>query len=342
MARLSTLMLALGLTGLMPGFASAAPDAPHNVWSTQIGVPVYAPLRISQKHVYLTSVQAEGPNVFALDNRTGKILWRYATGGAITIPPTVGKTQIFVASDIGNTHFMRALNAKTGALVWQYTRNKPPECMCSHDSHVDAGLLFSQTDGHNLYAFAPIGNIPSQRIWQFKGDGAKLTPPVASDGVVVFGSADHDVYALDAKTGAVRWIAKTGYGFVAQPVIVDHIVVIGNRGGNIHAYDLKTGKPLWSFPTNGPIDTKAVARGDTVYLASEDRNIYALTTKSGKLLWQSVMADYTNYAPVVTNSEVIAANRAVSSSLVGLATREASVAGRVPRWSRLAGSCRLL
>lgn len=310
MARRSVLTVALALAGAIPVSANAAPAAPHIVWSTRIGVPVYAPLRVGQGDIYLTSVQDKGPNVFALNSATGKISWRYATHGAIAISPTVGKTQIFVASDIGQVHFMRALDARTGSLVWQYTRTNPPECMCSHDAHTGAGLVFTQTDGHSLYAFAPIGVVPSRRIWQFKGDGAKLTTPTVSNGVVVLGSADHNVYALDAKTGAVRWTAKTGYGFVARPTIVGGAVIIGNRGGTVHAYDLSSGKPIWSFSTSGAIDTRVVTCGNIVYLASEDRNIYALDAKSGKLLWQSAMADYTDYAPLIAGSAVIAGNRA--------------------------------
>jgi outer membrane protein assembly factor BamB len=170
--------------------AWASFPTPHVVWSAELKAPVYAAPRVGGGQIYVTSTQSVGPNVFALDARTGRIDWRYATSGAITISPTIGSTQVFVASDIGDTHFMRALDAKTGALVWQYTRNKPPECMCSHDAHVGGGLLFAQTDGHSLYAFAPVGAMPSQRIWQFKGDGARLTDPVTSAGLVLFGSAD--------------------------------------------------------------------------------------------------------------------------------------------------------
>jgi outer membrane protein assembly factor BamB len=299
----------LALLGLVPCLASASP-APDIVWSAKLGAPVYAAPRHSGGQIYVTSTQSTGPNVFALDAHSGAIKWRYATSGAITVAPTVGTTQVFVASDIGDTHFMRALDAKTGALVWQYTRNKPPECMCSHDAHVGNGLLFAQTDGHSLYAFAPVGAIPSQRIWQFKGDGARLTDPVTSDGLVLFGSANHSLYALDAKTGAVRWTAQTGYGFVAAPVVAGGIAIAGNRGGTVHAYAVATGKPAWNFATAGAIDQPAVIRGDRVYVVSEDRTVYALGLKTGHPLWQHRLADYALSAPVLAGGAAIVADRA--------------------------------
>ncbi len=323
------LAVLLGAT-CRPPFAQAAPPAAPIAWSAQLGAPIYVAPRAGAQRVLIASTQPEGWNLFALDRATGRPAWRFATGGAIQKSPTVAGGQVFVASDIGATHFMRALDAATGQMIWHYARTQPPECMCSHDTHMAGKLLLAQTDGHSLYAFAPTGRIPSRRVWQFRGDGARLTAPVEAGGLVVFGSADHDVYALDAKTGAVRWRAVTGYGFVAAPMVADGIVVIGNRGGTLHAYDLASGKPRWSFMTNGPIDSAVARRGRTVYLTSEDRSLSALTLGAGKQLWQARMADYTDFAPVLAGPAVIVANRAGE-------LRAYAATGGKPLWSAALG-----
>jgi outer membrane protein assembly factor BamB len=303
------IVLAAGLmAGAVTGLAQAAP-APKIAWSTALNVPVYEPPQAQGDSLFLTSLQPTGPNVFAIDGRSGKLLWRFATQGAIGIPPTVGSTQVFVASDIGATHFLRAIDAKTGFLIWQYTRQQPPECMCSQASILSGGMLFAQSDGHSLYAFAPSGAAPSRRLWQFPGNGAPLTSPLVAGGLVVFGSADHHVYALDAKTGAVRWTGTTGYVFTADPAVGDGTVVIGDQGGNIDGFDLKTGKTLWSDAA-GNIDVAAVLRGDTAYLVSEDRNVYALDVRNGNTVWQYGMDDYAVFTPVLAGGLVIVANRA--------------------------------
>jgi outer membrane protein assembly factor BamB len=302
--------LAILIALLAANQAVAWAKAPEIRWSSPVGHPVYATPRYRDGRVYLTTTQSQGPNVFALNATTGAIIWRYATAGAMTVSPTVSKSQVFVASDIGATHFMRALGAKDGALVWQYTRNQPPQCMCSHNATLGANLVFAQTDGHDLYAFAPMGNMPSRRLWQFKSDGARLTRPATAQGLVVFGSADDDLYGLDAATGARRWIAKTGYSFVAPPLVVNDRVIDGNRGGTVHAYALATGKSLWSFATNGPIKFAPIASGSRVYLVSEDRHVYALNAITGKLIWQHRMADVAMSPPVLQGKRLIVANRA--------------------------------
>jgi outer membrane protein assembly factor BamB len=302
------LLTAACLATCLLSTAHAAP-APNIAWTMALNVPVYSPPQSADGRVYLTSMQASGPNVFAIDGGTGRVIWPFATQGMIGIPPTVGKTQVFVASDIGNTHYLRAIDAKTGALIWQYTRDQPPECMCSQASIVSGDMLFAQSDGHSLYAFAPNGAAPSKRIWQFPGNGAPLTSPVVADGLVVFGSGDHNVYALDAATGKVRWTGTTGYVFTADPVVSNGVVVIGDQGGNIDGFDLQTGKSLWSVGA-GAIDNAAVVRGGIAYVVSEDHNVYALDIKSGNQLWQVTMEDFAPYGPVLAGKYLVVANRA--------------------------------
>ena len=316
---MSRLMQSLLMGSLIaPGLVTIAhaASAPQTVWSTTIKVPVYNTPQERDGQVYLTSTQSSGPNVFAIDGRTGKPLWSFPTQGSIAIPPTVGPTQVFVASDVGSMHFMRAIDAKTGALIWKYTRDQPPECMCSYQSTLSGGLLFAQTDGHSLYAFEPNGAAPSKRLWAFDGDGALLTKPVAANGVVVVGSSDRNIYGLDAKTGKTLWTSTTGYAFTAAPAVTGDVVVIGDQGGNIDGFDLKTGKQLWNFGASGAIDDAAVTAGNVAYAVSEDHNLYALNIRNGQTVWQYAMDDYAEHAPILLGHLVVVDNRA--GQLIGL------------------------
>ncbi len=306
----------------MAVIAHAAPG-PQTVWSTTVKGPVYNAPQERDGQVYLTSTQSSGPNVFAISGTTGKPLWSFATQGSIAISPTPGATQVFVASDVGTTHFMRAIDAKTGALIWKYTRDQPPECMCSYQSTLSGGLLFAQTDGHSLYAFEPSGSVPSKRLWSFDGDGALLTKPVAADGVVVLGSSDRNVYGVDAKTGKTLWRATTGYAFTADPVTAGDVVVIGDQGGNVDGFDLKTGKQLWSFGASGAIDDAAVVDRKTAYVVSEDHNVYALNITNGQTVWQYTMDDFAEHPPILLGDLVVVDNRA--GELIGLDAAKGSL-----------------
>ncbi|HXY88918.1 MAG TPA: PQQ-binding-like beta-propeller repeat protein [Candidatus Acidoferrales bacterium] len=50
---------------------------------------------------------------------------------------------------------------------------------------------------------------------------------MVANGVVYIGSADHNVYALDADTGAKVWSYTTGDLMASSPVVVNGVVYVG-------------------------------------------------------------------------------------------------------------------
>jgi len=80
------------------------------------------------------------------------------------------------------------------------------------------------------------------------------------DDLVIFGSLDAKLIALNAKTGKVVWKKKVadykaGYSLTAAPLLVNGKVITGVSGGEfgvvgkVEAYDAKTGKKVWTRPT---------------------------------------------------------------------------------------------
>jgi len=80
------------------------------------------------------------------------------------------------------------------------------------------------------------------------------------DELVIVGTIDAHLVALDAKTGAVRWDTKVadyklGHCITGAPIAIQGKVVTGISGGEagirgfIDAYDVKTGKRVWRFWT---------------------------------------------------------------------------------------------
>ncbi|QYY30001.1 PQQ-dependent methanol/ethanol family dehydrogenase [Cupriavidus pinatubonensis] len=79
------------------------------------------------------------------------------------------------------------------------------------------------------------------------------------DNLVIFGTLDAQLVALDQKTGKVVWKEKledyaAGYSYTAAPLIVKGMVLTGISGGEfgvvgrVEARDAKTGQLVWSRP----------------------------------------------------------------------------------------------
>lgn len=62
----------------------------------------------------------------------------------------------------------------------------------------------------------------------------------------------------------------------SSPVVTDELVVIGSRDKRLHALDRASGEERWSFETRGPIDSSPVLVGDRIYFGSADRSVYAV------------------------------------------------------------------
>src|SRR5947199_253676 len=90
---------------------------------------------------------------------------------------------------------------------------------------------------------------------------------------VYIGSDDHNVYALNARTGGKVWSYITG-DIVFSPAVAGGLVYIGSYDQNIYALNAKTGAKVWSYNTGGAvIPTPRVVNG--VVYTNSDATLYA-------------------------------------------------------------------
>jgi outer membrane protein assembly factor BamB len=120
-----------------------------------------------------------------------------------------------------------------------------------------------------------------------------LSSPAIANGVVYFGSGDHNVYAVDATTGVLRWKFATGDVVHASPAVANGVVYVGSWDRNMYALDARTGKELWRFQTGndttiynqiGIASSAAVADG-IVFFGCRDGHFYAVDAKTGRQRW---------------------------------------------------------
>lgn len=115
-------------------------------------------------------------------------------------------------------------------------------------------------DRHNTGRSTIVGAYRGGRPWSFRtGRGLFITPIVAGDGAVYFGSADHNFYALNP-SGALRWKFTTGNIIDAAGALSpsQRSVTIGSADENL--YQLSTnprrlpraGRILWRYHAHLP------------------------------------------------------------------------------------------
>ena len=134
-----------------------------------------------------------------------------------------------------------------------------------------------------------------QRAWTV--DGAAVGSPATADSSAYFLSKSHEVLAIDAASGHIRWRQPTnesGYGGTGSSVVVSGSVVVAGDY-NLLAFDRRSGVLRWRFvPTDGYgpgfyLSFSATADG-VVYAGSPSGRFYAVDAESGRLRWSTVVA----------------------------------------------------
>ena len=111
--------------------------------------------------------------------------------------------------------------------------------------------------------------------------------PAVADGVVVFGSANYNIYGLNTKTGKPRWTFTTNQAVMGAATIHEGVAYIGGGDGRMFAFDLKTGALKWSFnELKNYVLTRPLVYNDKLYFGAWDTYLYALHLKDGSLAWK--------------------------------------------------------
>ncbi len=165
-------------------------------------------------------------------------------------------------------------------------------------------------------ALAGLGAVDVQKLklkWAFAIPGVirAYGQPTIVGGTAFFGTAADKVYALDAKTGCIRWVFDADAGVrsaISVGRLGDHMAAyFGDQRGQIYAIDTRTGRQIWKIKADDhpfAYITGAVTLNDGrayVGVASREEtaggadyaccnfrgSVVALEAATGKQVWKS-------------------------------------------------------
>jgi eukaryotic-like serine/threonine-protein kinase len=257
---------------------------PQVQWRFQTGGKVFSTPSVASGSVYIGSNDGY---LYSLDATSGKQRWRFQTGARITSSPAVFDGKVYFVSYDG---FAYALDATTGAVAWKFKSGGE-----------------RRFAGRHLHGGQPEGEtMPDQ--WDFF-----LSSPTVAGGKVVFGSGDGNVYALDARTGTLKWRFKTGDVVHASPAISNGVVFVGSWDGYFYAIDVESGKQKWRLETGHDsvthnqegFQSSATVVNGVVYVGCRDAHVYAIDAATGAVRWKySTKGAWVSASPTVRDRKV--------------------------------------
>jgi outer membrane protein assembly factor BamB len=263
------------------------------LWKTPLGSPVKAAPGIKDGRVYIGDVDGK---FHCLDAKTGAKLWAFEAGQEIVSGCNFFEDTILFGSNDGSLYGL----TKDGKKAWSFGIDQPINgspavsggysfvAGCDEILHVidlktgkevgqvgiggPAGAT-AAVSGNFVY----VGTMSNQVI---AIDLAKPTAPVKA-------------WTFEAD--------KRAQPFYSSAAVTESLVLIGSRDKRLYALDRKTGKEAWSFPSDGMVDGSPVVVGQTVYFGSlsSDGNFYSLDLKTGKKLHELNLDSTVTGSPAV-------------------------------------------
>lgn len=298
--------------------AATAPVASLSVaWESRVGAVTASPILTSSLAIAPT---ADGRLVF-LDRASGRRVHEMRLASAVESSPALSDQVLHVGTDDGEVVGVDVVNGteryrvRLGRLV----RSSP----LPWQERVIVGTVDDKGAG-GVASLDAKGKL----LWMRKTGPVFSSPALAGD-VVLVGSDDGSVYALDAARGTVSWAerlgakvratpavaedlaiaadfegrlvalrvkdgtrawaAELGHAVYSSPCLAGGLCVVGCHEGHVHGLDARTGAPRFQAQTRGPVIGSPVAAGERFLVASTDGTLYLLDAE-GRGLHQVLLS----------------------------------------------------
>ena len=235
--------------------------------------------------------------IYALDRRTGRLLWHFGTVGEAMPTPAIHGDVLFFATGSGTVH---ALDRRTGRPLW--TRHLGGNDNMSSPAYSHGRLYLAMASPPRLYCLeAKTGTVRwSGTIPGAANTGMGDVSPAVGEGVVVMDTVTGPrridgkatlkpvIRAFDAMTGRPLWTVATDRGprppafKGGVPLIHQGVVYVGSPvNGRYVALDLETGRRLWTWNRISASRSAPTYHDDQLYIAGGD-TLYRLDPKTGR------------------------------------------------------------
>ena len=103
--------------------------------------------------------------------------------------------------------------------------------------------------------------------------------------------------------------------------MTEHLVVIGSGDKRLHAIDRHTGTGVWTFATRAAVDGSPVIAGDRVYVGSRDKTLYGINLADGQEVWKYNTAQPITASPAIAEGCLVIGTEAADGRLLCFGTK---------------------
>jgi len=237
------------------------------------------------EYMEANDVEQEGSGLYALDRKTGELVWRRFTGHLISSTPAVVDSAVFIGL-IGkddSRSMVASVDAADGERRWEYETDS--EVLSSPT--VRSNTVYAGDYGGFVYALSAETGDPD---WEFPIQSGQIrgSTAVTEDAVYVpvsrYEVADPNPALVSlSRTGEEQWahVIPGARQMGSSPCATSDAVYVGTHyregGGGMYAVD-HDGNRLWGreLRIGEGVGSSPAVIGETLYYGAADNTVYAL------------------------------------------------------------------
>jgi outer membrane protein assembly factor BamB len=236
----------------------------------------------------------EEGSLYSLDIHSRRILWKFTADRPVSAPPELCADEILIR-DEGNTIYVLDTD---GRVTFKTT---PPDPVTTAVREFEGRIYFGCANGR-ITALDARAN--GQPLWQYDAGSAVRCGPVFSDGLVIFGTDNGRLLAVDSG-GKPAWIYAATGPIQVDPAVSAGRVYFGTADRYVYCLDSATGKKKWAFRPGGAVLHPPAVAGKRLIIAASNSVIYCLSAGSGEILWWQAVASRVVHGPSVADGVVL-------------------------------------
>ena len=207
--------------------------------------------------------------------------WSISLGGEIKSSPVIGGSRVFIGSTTGT---LCTLDLADGRERWRYAAGAPIEAsplLVGDTVYVGDGNgvlhAVGAADGTSRWKFTTGQNIAGSANFAELPDGKKL---------VLFGSYDANLYAVDAETGQEVWPHRPK-GFInGTPAVTDGRVVFGGCDAILRLLSLADGTRTGRVDVGAYLPSSPAVRAGRAYAGHYDDALVCIDLARPAVVWE--------------------------------------------------------
>jgi outer membrane protein assembly factor BamB len=267
-----------------------------------------------KKRGTLVFISTRAGILYCVEGSSQKIQWQVQLSKTLVSPPFLGVENIYVL-DQDNSLFCLT---KEGKILWERIIG---EELTSRITEFGDNVCVGTASGW----FLAIDILKGERTWVFKAEDAIRSNPVVSDGKIIFGSDDQNLYILSPAGNLIHKFpigGKIGATLAAE----GDYVYLGSGNREILCLDLKKRKRKWKVRTGGELLVPPIFYENRGYFACMDNVLYCLNKKGGDILWWSVIPSRAFYHLMIVHERIVVTS--LSSLLMSFDVKTGEMIGK--------------